>query len=75
MVRSGRPDSAGGQQSLGELVSGAVKDVEVHAANPPDVLDQAAVGALLQWRYKPALRDAKPAEQRVRMRIRFSVPR
>jgi hypothetical protein len=27
MVRSGRPDSAAGQQSLGDLVSGAVKDV------------------------------------------------
>ena len=27
MVRSGRPDSAGGQQSLGDLVSGAAKDV------------------------------------------------
>jgi TonB family protein len=55
--------------------SGAVKDVEVHAANPPDVFDQAAVGALSQWRYKPVLRDAKPAEQRVRIRIRFTVPR
>ena len=55
--------------------SGAVKDVAVHAANPPGVFDQAAVGALLQWRYKPVLRDAKPAEQRVRIRIRFTVPR
>jgi len=55
--------------------SGAVKDVEVHAANPPGVFDQAAVGALLQWRYNPVLRDAKPAEQRVRIRIRFTVPR
>src|ERR1700728_5365410 len=27
MVRSGRPDSAGGQQSLGELVALAAKDV------------------------------------------------
>jgi Putative Actinobacterial Holin-X, holin superfamily III len=27
MVRSGRPDSAAGQQSLGDLVSGAVKDI------------------------------------------------
>src|SRR5580698_2340335 len=27
MVRSGSPDSAGGQQSLGDLVSGAAKDV------------------------------------------------
>jgi TonB family protein len=55
--------------------SGAVKDVEVHAANPPGVFDQAAVGALLQWRYKPVLRDAQAAEQRVRIRIRFTVPR
>ncbi len=55
--------------------SGAVKDVAVHAANPPGVFDQAAIGALLQWRYKPVLRDAKPAEQRARIRIRFTVPR
>jgi TonB family protein len=54
--------------------SGAVKDVAVHAANPPGVFEQAAVGALLQWRYKPVLRDAKPAEQRVRIRIRFTLP-
>ena len=27
MVRSGRPDSAAGQQSLGDLVAGAAKDV------------------------------------------------
>jgi hypothetical protein len=27
MVRSGRPDSAAGQQSLGDLVAGAVKDI------------------------------------------------
>jgi TonB family protein len=51
--------------------SGAVKDVAVHAASPPGVFDQAAVGALLQWRYKPVLR----AEQRVRIRIRFTAPR
>jgi len=47
----------------------------VHAANPPGMFDQAAVDALLQWRYKPVLRDANPAEQRVRIRIRFTVPR
>jgi TonB family protein len=55
--------------------SGAVKDVAVHAATPPGVFDQAAVGALLQWRYKPVLRDAKAAEQRARIRIRFTVQR
>lgn len=55
--------------------SGAVKDVAVHSASPPGVFDQAAVGAVLQWRYKPVLRDAKAAEQRARIRIRFTVPR
>jgi TonB family protein len=53
--------------------SGAVKDIAVHAANPPGIFDQAAVGALLQWRYKPVVRDAKAAEQRARIRIRFAV--
>jgi TonB family protein len=55
--------------------SGAVKDVVVHAANPPGVFDQAAVGALLQWHYQPVVRDAKVAEQRARIRIRFTVQR
>jgi TonB family protein len=55
--------------------SGAVKDVAVHSANPPGVFEEAAVGALLQWRYRPVLRDAKPAEQRARIRIRFTVAR
>jgi len=55
--------------------SGAVKDVSVHAANPPGVFDQAAVGALSQWRYRPVMRDAKPVAQRARIRIRFTLRR
>jgi TonB family protein len=55
--------------------SGAVKDVAVHAANPPGVFEQAAIGALLQWRYQPVLRDAKAVEQRARIRMRFTVAR
>jgi TonB family protein len=55
--------------------SGAVKDIAVHAANPPGVFDEAAVGALLRWRYRPVLRDAKAVEQRARIRIRFTEPR
>ena len=53
--------------------SGAVKDVVVHAASAPGVFDEAAIKALLQWRYKPVLRDAKPVAQRARIRIRFAL--
>ena len=51
--------------------SGAVKDIAVHATSAPGVFDGAAINALSQWRYKPILRDAKPAAQRARVRIRF----
>jgi TonB family protein len=51
--------------------SGEVRDIVVHAANPPGIFDSAAVNALSQWRYKPVLKDEKPAAQRSRIRIRF----
>jgi TonB family protein len=51
--------------------SGAVKDIAVHATSAPGVFDGAAINALSQWRYKPILRNAKPAAQRARVRIRF----
>ena len=53
--------------------SGEVRDIALHAANPPGVFDSAAVNALSQWRYKPVLKDAKPAPQRSRIRIRFTL--
>jgi TonB family protein len=53
--------------------SGEVRDIAVHAANPPGVFDSAAVNALAQWRYKPVLKDAKPTAQRSRIRIRFTL--
>jgi TonB family protein len=53
--------------------SGEVRDIAVHAANPPGVFDSSAVKALSQWRYKPVLKDAKPAAQRSRIRIRFTL--
>jgi len=55
--------------------SGEVKDASVHAADPPGVFDQAAVGALLQWHYRPVMREAKPVAQRARIRIRFALKR
>jgi TonB family protein len=57
------------------MEGGEVKDIAVHAANPPGVFDQAAISALAQWRYKPVLKDAQPAAQRARIRIRFALAR
>jgi TonB family protein len=53
--------------------TGEVKDLDVHASNPPGVFEGAALSALAQWRYQPIMRDAKPAAQRARIRIRFSM--
>jgi TonB family protein len=52
---------------------GEVKDIAVHAANPRGVFESAAIGALSRWRYKPVLKEAKPAAQRARIRIRFAL--
>jgi TonB family protein len=53
--------------------TGAVQDVAVHAAKPTEVFEAAATAALLQWRFKPLVRDAKPVATRARVRIRFTV--
>jgi len=53
--------------------TGAVKEVTVHGSSAPGVFDEAAIGALSQWRYRPVLRDTKPVPQRARIRIRFKL--
>ena len=53
--------------------TGAVQEVAVHAAKPADVFEAAATAALLQWRFKPLMRDAKPVATRARVRIRFTL--
>jgi TonB family protein len=55
--------------------TGAVEDVAVDAAKPPRVFEAAATAALLQWRYKPLVRDAKAVATRARIRIRFTLGR
>ena len=72
-----RQDSIEGWVELEFTVaeSGLVKDPTVHAANPRGVFDRAAIDALLQWRYKPVLVDAKPVARRARIRIRFALAR
>jgi TonB family protein len=53
--------------------SGGVKDIATRSASTPGVFDDAAIGALSHWRYKPLLRDGKPVAQRARIRIRFTL--
>ena len=55
--------------------SGEVRDVAVHGASAPGVFEDAAIKALSQWHYKPILRDGKPASQRARIRMRFTLSR
>ena len=55
--------------------TGAVQDVAVAAAKPTGVFEAAATTALLQWRFKPLVRDAKAAATRARIRIRFALGR
>jgi TonB family protein len=54
--------------------TGEVRDIAVHDASAPGVFDKAASQALAQWRYRPVVRDGKPAAQRARIRMRFVVP-
>jgi TonB family protein len=54
--------------------TGEVKDIVVHAAKPAGVFDQAAIGALAQWRYQPIMQDSKPVARRARIRMRFKLP-
>src|ERR1700722_2321504 len=51
----------------------SVTHVTVLAAEPKDVFDAAAVGAVRRWRYRPAERDGHPIEQRAQLRIRFTL--
>jgi protein TonB len=55
--------------------NGRVGDVEVlsrHDDRRHDELERAAVSAVKQWRYRPALRDGVPAPARVKVVVNFS---
>jgi TonB family protein len=50
---------------------GSTGDIVVTNASPRKTFDDAAVTAVGEWRYEPKLRDGRPVEQRVAVRIRF----
>lgn len=55
--------------------NGGVRNPRVVQASPPGVFDQAAVEAIQRWRFKPALREGAPVEQRVRQKVNFHLDR
>ena len=52
---------------------GSVGDIRVTNAEPARMFDAAALDAVRQWRYKPVQRDGHPVDQRVRLRVTFSL--
>jgi len=49
-------------------------EVEVEQSEPAGVFDQAAVDAVRQWRFSPAVEGGRPVAGRVRVPIQFEAP-
>jgi len=52
---------------------GATTDVEVVAAEPRGVFDDAAISAVAGWRYRPRIVNGQPVAQRTSVTLRFNV--
>lgn len=49
-------------------------DVDVEKSEPAGVFDQAAIDAVRQWQFSPAVEDGRPVPGRVRVPIHFEAP-
>jgi protein TonB len=54
--------------------AGGVRDPVVVQSDPPRIFDQAAVQAILRWKFKPKLEEGKPVARRARQRFEFTPP-
>jgi TonB family protein len=54
------------------LTDGSTGDIVVTNSSPRKTFDASAITAVGQWRYRPVMRDGKPVEQRIAVRIRFA---
>jgi protein TonB len=54
---------------------GRVEGAKVVSSKPSRIFDQAALQAILRWRFKPKLEDGKPVQRRARQRFEFTPPR
>jgi protein TonB len=56
------------------LKDGSVSNIQILNAQPGGIFDDAARRSVTKWRFAPVERDGSAVEQRVRMRLRFSLP-
>lgn len=54
--------------------AGRVQDPVVVKSSPPRIFDQAAIRAILRWKFKPKLEDGKAVSRRARQRFDFTPP-
>lgn len=59
------------QLSLLVGVDGAVRDAKVLQSSPPEIFDMAALDAVRQWRFSPAMYEGRPVPIRVTQTLRF----
>ena len=52
---------------------GSVADAEVIEAEPKKIFDEAAVTAMLRWKFRPKIVDGQPQAQRARQTIEFTL--
>lgn len=53
--------------------AGEVADIEVRESDPSDVFDDAAVTAIGQWEFEPAMENGVPVSKRVAVRMSFNL--
>ncbi len=52
---------------------GAVTNVSVVSADPPEVFDRAAIEAVRRWRYEPKFVDGQPVESPSQVHLQFKL--
>jgi periplasmic protein TonB len=52
---------------------GTVTDVKVRDAKPTGVFDQAAINAIQQWKFRPAMENGKPVRKRAAQTLKFEL--
>ena len=55
------------------LPDGTVADIAVMNSDPGQVFDEAAAGAVAEWRFAPPIEDGMPVEKRVAVRMMFDL--
>jgi len=68
-----RKDGTAGMVDLEVTVSpqGAVENLTVLQATPPDVFNKAAVAAVRKWKYDPRFVDGLPSQAHLKVHLEF----